>query len=145
MSSLGVVRELGEFFLWVGVVGAAIAVLCAVVVLIALARGAAGAAGGAGAVWIGGGLLSLASGFSGQWMPALAAAGAMVAALVLGGVARSAVKAFARRPRPELVDAPAAATPATGTATPATGTASTPIVKTPRIAGIRTVASESIR
>ncbi|MGM7670338.1 hypothetical protein [Microbacterium sp. A93] len=84
----------------IGIVGAVIAVLCALVAVVALARGSAGVGGGAVAVWIVGALLSLASGFSGEWIPALVAAGALVVALVLGGLLRGMVSAFAVRPKP---------------------------------------------
>ena len=97
MSTIGMVRDLAGFFLWVGIAGAGIALLCAIIVGVALAIGNAGLAGGTGAVWIGGALLSLGAGFSGQWIPAIVAAGALIAALVLGPVARSALRAFERR------------------------------------------------
>ena len=99
MSSLGVLRDLAEFFLPIGVVGASIAALCAIVAMFALARGAAGVVGGAGALWIGGALLSLASGFAGDWTPALVAAGSLVAALIVGGVLRAGVVALTSRPQ----------------------------------------------
>lgn len=135
MSTIGIVRDLAEIFLWVGIAGAVLASLCAVAVGIALAAGSAGFAGGAGAVWIGGALLSLTSGFSGQWLPALAAAGALIAALVLGPVARAVLRRIPARPKPERAIAePAPAAPAS--AAPASP---------PRMVGVRTVASESIR
>lgn len=100
MSSLSALRELAAFFLPVGFVGAGIAVLCAIVAGVALARGAVGLSGGAAAVWIVGAMLSLAAGFSGQWIPTAAAGAALVAALVLGAIARALLS---RRPaRPEL-------------------------------------------
>lgn len=126
MSSIGLVRDLSELFLWVGIAGAGIALICAIVALIALAMGAAGVAGGASAAWIGGALLSLASGFSGQWVPAIVAAGGLVVALVLGAVARSIVQAFERRPKSEPVVSSAAA--------PASAPA--PVLAAPRIVGV---------
>lgn len=99
MSSLGVLRDLSEIFLPIGIVGAAIAALCAFVVMIALVRGAAGVVGGAAAVWVGGALLSLASGFTGDWVPALVAVGSLVVALVVGGMLRGVVAAVMSRPK----------------------------------------------
>ncbi len=127
MSSIGLVRDLSELFLWVGIAGAGIALICAIVALIALAMGAAGVAGGASAAWIGGALLSLASGFSGQWAPAIVAAGGLVVALVLGAVARSIGQAFERRPKPEPMVSSAAAAPSSVTA---------PVLAAPRIVGV---------
>lgn len=132
MSTIGMVRDFAEFFLWVGFAGAGIAVLCALIALFALARGAAGLAGGAAAVWIGGALLSLTSGFSGQWIPAIVAVGALVIALIVGGVLRPVVRAFEARPKTEQPES--AASPSGG---------STPAPR--RVVGVRTVASESIR
>ncbi|HWK77780.1 MAG TPA: hypothetical protein VNR69_08600 [Microbacterium sp.] len=138
MSTIGMVRDLAEFFLWVGISGAGIALVCAIVALVALAFGAAGIAGGASAAWIGGALLSLTSGFSGQWIPALAAVGGLVAALVLGGLARPLVRAFQARPTPQRPEVTASVTP------PAPAPVSS-VKSAPRIVGVRTVASESIR
>ena len=101
MSSIGVLRDLSGFFLSVGFVGAGIAVLCALVAAVALARAAAGLCGGAVAIWIGGALLCLAGGFSGQWMPPLISVGALAAALVLGGVARAVIRALPERTKQE--------------------------------------------
>lgn len=102
MSSIGVFRDLAGFFLPIGYVGAAIAVLCAIVAAVALARGAAGVSGGAVAVWLVGAMLSLASGFAGVWIPALVSVGALIVALVAGGMLRGIVNAFAARPKPVL-------------------------------------------
>jgi hypothetical protein len=133
MSTIGMVRDLAGFFLWVGIAGAAVAVLCAIIVAIAISVGSAGVAGGSGAVWIGGTLLSLTAGFSGQWIPLLAAAGALLLAVVLGPIARRIVRAYQERPKPEPVSAPAGA----AAASTASGA--------PRMVSVRTVASESIR
>ncbi len=106
MSSMSALRELAAFFLPVGLTGAGIAVLCAIVAGVALARGAAGLCGGATAVWIVGAMLSIAAGFSGQWIPTAAAGGALVAALVIGGLVRAALNRRPARPeRPESVSA----------------------------------------
>jgi len=86
----------------VGFIGAGIAVLCAIVAGVALARGAAGLCGGATAVWIGGMMLSIAAGFSGQWIPTAVAGGALVAALVIGVLVRAVLRRRPARPeRPE--------------------------------------------
>jgi len=129
MSTIGMVRDLSEVFLWIGSAGAGIAVLCALVALFALARGAAGLAGGAVAVWIGGAMLSLTSGFSGQWIPALVATGALVVALVVGALLRPVVRSFEARPKTEIVEPVASSAPAVPR----------------RVVGVRTVAPESIR
>lgn len=100
MSSVGVLRDLAEFFLPIGIIGGALAVLCAIVAGVALARGAAGLCGGSAAVWIGGAMMSVAAGFSGVWIPALASVIALAAGLVLGGVARTVMRVFEARPQP---------------------------------------------
>lgn len=132
MSTIGMVRDLSEVFLWIGSAGAGIALLCALVALFALARGAAGLAGGAVAVWIGGALLSLTSGFSGQWIPTLVATGALTGALVVGALLRPVVRAFEARPKVEPIE---------HAASPVAGAPSAPR----RVVAVRTVASESIR
>jgi len=132
MSMIGVVSDLTVAFLWIGIIGAGIAVLCALIALYALARGAPGLVGGAAAVWIGGALLSLTSGFSGQWLPVLLSIGALAAALILGGVLRPVVRAIADRPKPEAPES---------TTQPPSGASPAPR----RVVGVRTVASESIR
>lgn len=111
MSSMSALRELAAFFLPVGFVGAGIAVLCAIVAGVALARGAAGLSGGAAAVWIVGAMLSLAAGFSGQWIPTAAAGAALIAALVLGAVARVLLSRRPARPEPIVVEQAPAAPP----------------------------------
>lgn len=108
MAVVGVVRDLTELFTWIGFIGAGIAVICALLALVALARGAASVAGGAAAVWIGGAMMSIASGFSGQWMPALIAFGALAAGLAIGGAVRPivrsvSVQSVSARPRSETV------------------------------------------
>lgn len=136
MSSIGVFRDLAEFFLPIGYVGVAIAVLCAIVAAIALARGAAGASGGAVAVWLVGAMLSLASGFAGMWIPALISVGALIVALVAGGLLRGVVNAFAARPEPVRqarpapapAVAPSAPTPTAASTSTATATVTTATV-----------------
>src|SRR3954454_10194167 len=98
MSSMSALRELAAFFLPVGFVGGGIAVLCAIVAGVAIARSAAGLCGGAVAVWIVGAMLSIAAGFSGQWIPTAAAGAALVAALLLGIVMRAVLNARPARP-----------------------------------------------
>ncbi|MGP6169908.1 hypothetical protein ACTU6V_01715 [Microbacterium sp. A204] len=133
MSTIGVVQDLTGFFLSVGMVGAGVAVLCALIALTALAQGAAGVTGGAVAVWIGGALLSLTSGFSGQWLPAIIAGGSLVAALALGGVARVVLRSLQLRVKAVPVEASEAAATVTTIAQPA------------RQLSVRTVTPESIR
>ncbi|MGO2746537.1 MAG: hypothetical protein ACTIAO_08045, partial [Microbacterium sp.] len=96
----------------------------------------AGVTGGAVAVWIGGALLSLTSGFSGQWIPALVAVGALALALILGAVARVAVRAFQARPKPERAQASTVAVAPAPTA---------PAARPSRRVSVRTVTPESIR
>lgn len=100
MSSLGVLRDLAAFFLPIGYVGTAIAVLCAFIAAVALARGAAGLAGGAVGCWIVGAVLSVTAGFSGQWLLLAVSGGALVAALVLGSVAHAVISRIPARPKP---------------------------------------------
>jgi len=138
MSTIGVVRDLAGFFLWAGIAGAGIALICAIIVGVALAIGNAGLAGGTGAVWIGGALLSLGAGFSGQWIPALVAVGALIAALVLGPVVRSALTAFVRR-HPAPPEKPII------TNAPPPVPSHVPAKPVPRAVGVHTVTSESIR
>ncbi len=107
MSSIGVLRDLAGFFLPVGFVGAAIAVLCALVALIALARAAAGLAGGAVGCWIVGAMLSLTAGFAGEWMPLIASGIALVAALVLGPVVRAVIRRLPARAEIAFVESEA--------------------------------------
>ena len=138
MSTIGVVRDLAGFFLWAGIAGAGIALICAIIVGVALAIGNAGLAGGAGAVWIGGALLSLDAGFSGQWIPALVAVGALIVALVVGPVVRSALTVFVRR-HPRAPEKPIIANP------PPPVLSHVPAKPVPRAVGVHTVTSESIR
>lgn len=91
MSTLAVTNTLATFFVPIGIVGAALAIVCALVAAFAIARGAAGLAGGAIGVWIVGALLSLAASFATQWMPLFVALIALAVGIVLGGVIRMLV------------------------------------------------------
>lgn len=133
MSTLAVTNALESVFLPVGITGAGIALLCALVVTFALARGAAGLTAGAAGVWIVGALLSLAASFGNQWMPALVAVTALVAALVLGAVLRAASAPLreraalrAERRGAEIATAAEASTVASPTALPTTGSSALP-------------------
>lgn len=137
MSTIGVVQDLTGFFLSAGIVGATIAVLCGLIALVALARGAAGVAGGAAAVWIGGALLSLTSGFSGQWLPAIIAAVSLISGLALGGLARIVLRSLPKRVKAtssEASDTPKVTAPAVTT-----------IAQPARQLSVRAVTPESIR
>lgn len=79
--------------------------LCALIAGVALARGAAGLAGGAVGGWIVGTMLSLTAGFSDQWWLVGAACAALVAALVLGAMARVVIKRLPSRPTAVEADA----------------------------------------
>lgn len=138
MSTIGVVRDLSEVFLWIGLAGAGLALICAIVAAAALAVGSAGTAGGSSAVWIVGAMLSLTAGFSGQWMPAIVAGLALSAGLVLGALARTVVRRFEGRRPSEPASAEASASVPAPSA-PKSGVAA------PRLGGVRTVTSESIR
>jgi hypothetical protein len=147
MSTIGVLQDLTGFFLSAGIIGAAVAILCALIALIALALGSAAFAGGAVAVWIGGALLSLTSGFSGQWLPAILAGGSLVVALVLGGVARALVRALQAREKAapaEVSESAAIVVPAV--AAPAVAApAVAAIAQSARQLSVRTATPESIR
>lgn len=88
MSTLAVTNTLASFLVPIGIAGAVIAVVCALITTFALARGAAGLAGGGAGVWIVGALLSLCASFAMLWTPFFVAAGALVAAFVVGAVLR---------------------------------------------------------
>jgi hypothetical protein len=88
---------LAALFVPIGIVGAAIALICALIVAFALARRAAGLAGGAAGVWIVGALLSWASGFADLWLPLFVSLGALGAALVIGSLLRVLVGSVSRR------------------------------------------------
>ncbi|WP_152545437.1 hypothetical protein [Microbacterium sp. CH12i] len=97
-------NDLAAFFLPIGFIGAAIAVLCALVAAVALARGAAGLTGGAVGLWIVGAMLSVTAGFSGNWLLLAISAGSLIAALVLGVVARSLLRLIPERPARAVVN-----------------------------------------
>jgi len=148
MSTLAVTSTLASVFVPIGVTGAVIAVGCALVAAVAVARGAAGLAGGAVGIWIVGALLSMCASFAMLWAPFFVAAGALVAAFVVGGVARmlvrSASRARANAPARVATTTTAAAgatvqsTPSQGAErtvrTPARGIPSRPVTDTIRIA-----------
>ena len=111
ITTFEVAGALGAVFAPIGVAGAALGVLCAVVALVAVAAGRGGLSAGAGAVWIAGALLSVASGFAGDWMPTAVAVVALAAALLLGSMLRPLVRLLTSR----TTDAArAAASPAAG-------------------------------
>lgn len=108
MSTLAVTNTLASVFVPIGMAGAAIAVACALVTAFALARGAAGLAGGGIGVWIVGALLSLSASFATLWTPFLIAAGALVAAFVVGAVGRMLFRNVHARTTAQTAPAPAA-------------------------------------
>lgn len=91
MTTAAVARDLAGFLVPIGVVGAAIAVICAVIAGVAIMRGAGGLSGGAVGVWIPAALLSSTPAFTNQWMPLTIAGAALGASLVIGGVVRAIV------------------------------------------------------
>lgn len=121
MTTFRLANDLAAVLLPIGVIGAALAVVCAVVAGIAIMRGAGGLSGGAVGVWIVFALMSFTASFANEWLPLLVAGGALAAMLMLGGVVRAIVNATAsgRHTRPSAVvtsapvRAPARA-PATG-------------------------------
>ncbi|MEV7619340.1 hypothetical protein AB0N59_04290 [Microbacterium sp. NPDC089321] len=104
-------NTLASFLVPIGIAGAVIAVVCALITTFALARGAAGLAGGGAGVWIVGALLSLCASFAMLWTPFFVAAGALVAAFVVGAVLRRLFRgvALTRTTVPAQVPAKAAA------------------------------------
>ncbi|WP_102194118.1 hypothetical protein [Microbacterium aurantiacum] len=76
---------IGQVGLWIALAGAA-------ALGVAIAFNAAGAAGGAGAVWLAGGILSLALWYSGDWMAPLAAGIALPVAAGLGAAWRPSTR-----------------------------------------------------
>lgn len=104
MTSSGVVQGLAEFFLPIGVFGAGFAAVCAIVAGMALVQGRAGLCGGAVGMWIVGAMLSVSSGFSGEWTPLLTAVVALAVALAVGGGIRAVV--VGRRPERTLLSLP---------------------------------------
>lgn len=110
MTTQALTSALAGVFVPMGIAGAALAVLCAIVALVAVTAGRVGLIGGAVGVWIVGAMLSIASGFAGDWRPAVVAVAALAAALILGSTLRPLGRFFARR----TTDAARVAAPAAG-------------------------------
>lgn len=110
MTTQALTSALAGVFVPMGIAGAALGVLCAIVALVAVTAGRVGLIGGAVGVWIVGAMLSIASGFAGDWRPAVVAVAALAAALVLGAVLRPSARLLAARMRPDA--APGAPSPA---------------------------------
>lgn len=106
MTTFRMANELAAVMVPLGIIGAALAVVCAIVAGAAIMRGAVGLSGGAVGVWIPFALLSFTASFANQWVPLLVAGAALVAMLIIGGVVRGIVKATAsaRRTRPVVHD-----------------------------------------
>lgn len=118
MTSLGVSNSLSAVLVPIGMIGAALAVMCAIVAGIAVARGAAGLSGGAVGLWIPSAMLSVTASFANEWMPLWTSAAALVAMLVLGGTVRAIVSA-AQTAEPPYPRAAAPASAAASLARPA--------------------------
>lgn len=95
MTTWRVASDLASVMVPIGIVGAALAVVCAIVAAIAIIRGAEGLSGGAVAVWIVCALTSFTASFANQWMPLIVACAALAGMLVIGGVVRLVVGATA--------------------------------------------------
>jgi hypothetical protein len=140
MSTLAVTNTLASVFVPIGIVGAAIAVVCALITAFALARGAAGLAGGGVGVWIVGALLSLCASFAMLWTPFLIAVGALVAAFVAGAVLRPLFRGVTlTRTTVPAAAATAAAPAAAQEAAPRVGAPRTPARSVPARAITETV------
>lgn len=102
MTTFRMANELAAVMVPLGIIGAALAVVCAIVAGAAIMRGASGLSGGAVGVWIPFALLSFTASFANQWVPLLVAGAALVAMLIIGGVVRAIVRTTAsgrhRRP-----------------------------------------------
>lgn len=101
MTTQALTSAMAAVFVLIGIAGAALAVLCAIVALVAVAAGRGGPSAGAVGVWIVGAMLSVASGFAGDWRPASVAVAALAAALILGAVLRPSVRLLAGRMNPD--------------------------------------------
>lgn len=140
MSTLAVTNTLVSVLVPIGVAGAVIAVVCGIVTAFALARGAAGLAGGGIGVWIVGALLSLCASFAMLWTPFFVAAGALVAAFIVGPLGRmlfrSLIRARTGAPQTAAVEpaSPAAASRPNAPRTPARGVPARTITDTVRVA-----------
>jgi hypothetical protein len=130
-------HELAAFLVPLGIIGAAVAVLCAVIAGIAIARGAGGLAGGAVGLWIPATVLSLTASFAHEWTPLIVAGAALVGMLVVGTVLRVIIGSAEARAALRPATAAAEITPistASGAVPSAvsTATSSTPATVTPR-------------
>lgn len=124
MSSLAMANTLAAVLVPIGSAGAVLAVICALVTAFALARGAAGLAGGGVGVWILGALLSLCASFATVWTPLFVSLGALAAAFVIGGLARTLLRGIRRSHTEAAVAAPSvepAPEPAKASASRTTG------------------------
>ena len=97
MTTQALTSALAGMFVPMGLAGAALAVLCAIVALVAVAAGRVGLSGGSAGVWIVGAMLSVASGFAGDWLPTTVAVAALAVALLLGSMLRPLVRLLAGR------------------------------------------------
>lgn len=124
-TTLSVANGLSAIMVPIGIVGAALAVICAIVAGIAIMRGAAGLCGGAVGLWIPCAIVSASASFGSQWMPLQVSAAALIGMLVIGAVVRAIVNT-AQAPTTGSaatpVAAPKAARAATRTVAPVTGT-----------------------
>lgn len=143
MTSSRVAHELAAFLVPLGIIGAAVAVLCAVIAGIAIARGAGGLAGGAVGLWIPATVLSLTASFAHEWTPLIVAGAALVGMLVVGTVLRviigSAESRAALRPATAAtaaeitpISTASSAVPSAASSAVSTATSSTPATVTPR-------------
>lgn len=122
MTTWRVASDLAAIMVPIGIGGAVLAVLCALVAGFAIARGAGGLTGGAVGIWIPAAMVSSMAGFANDWMPLIAAAGALGGLLVLGAVARGVLHATGAEwpTRREKADAVEQVSDAAGTAAPTT-------------------------
>lgn len=112
MTTLRMASDLAAVLVPIGYAGAVIAAVCAVVAAVAIVRGAGGLAGGAVGIWMVGALMSVTASFASQWTPLLAACGALVAMLVIGGVVRAMVGTALEGRLARRKTSPASSTPA---------------------------------
>lgn len=92
MAPLPIAPAVSDLITPIGQVGLWIALAGAVALGVAIALDAAGPAGGAGAIWLTGGILSLALWYSGDWMEPLIAGIALPLAAGLGAVWRPSTR-----------------------------------------------------
>jgi hypothetical protein len=128
-------HELAAFLVPLGIIGAAVAVLCAVIAGIAIARGAGGLAGGAVGLWIPATVLSLTASFAHEWTPLIVAGAALVGMLVVGTVLRVIIGSAASRAALHPATAAVEITPiSTASSAVSTATSHAPATVTPRVA-----------